>query len=533
MLSSIIRSVTLMFKKILYLLIFLFAIGVFLSPAVASSDVEWTSSIDSKKLYWGDSVEHKDYTVRAQDFNKDGYVHISIYIDGQLKTEAPLRVGDSIEHGDEIRVYVKEVKTNIDSWSGEMKDPYADVQIFRRGLPEFEVNIKTDRDTYDPKITSQSSITATIVVKNKGNAKAEDVRLFIDSNGLELIEGNLDHSFKEIPKGKSSDPVTIKMKTPHLWDSQTFNLHARATGFDIKGQEYVKDSKKSVKVEKKWDLKVTKLVTGDIYIDEVAHATVMLRNSGLVDINSIEVSDSIHDNFVLEKDVSLNETLSLKPGESITLFKYSMTPQKPGKYNLPQVKTTFTSPENKEYQVSSGKPEVKVNGPYIVLNKEANPSQSLILEEITITLKITNIGNVDASVNVYDHIPENSTLISGDTNFSDVVKKDSSTSFNYRIKMDHTGEIELPSAESFYVDMGGYRSVTESNRPLINIYSEDIPDSAANVQEDANNRNNKESSDQEESSSSEEEKVQPGFEILISVISLAAIYVMFCKKGRI
>ncbi|AEH60545.1 conserved repeat domain protein [Methanosalsum zhilinae DSM 4017] len=522
-----------MFKKISYLLIFLFAIGVFLSPATASSDVEWTSSIDSKKLYWGDSVEHKDYTVRAQDFNKDGYVHISIYMDGQLKTEAPLRVGDSIEHGDEIRVYVKEVKTNIDSWSGEMKDPYADVQIFRRGLPELEINIKPDRDTYDPKKASESSITATVVVKNTGNAKAEDVRLALDIDGLELIEGDLDHSFTEILKGKSSDPVTIKMKTPHIWDSQTFNLHARATGFDIKGQTYDKETKKSVTVEKKWDLKVTKLVTGDIYIDEVAHATVMLRNSGLVDINSIEVSDSIHNNFIPEKDVSLNKTLSLKPGESITLFKYSMTPKKPGKYNLPQVKTSFTSPENKKYQVSSDKPEVKVNGPYIILNKEANPSKSLISEEITITLKINNIGNVDASVNVYDHVPENSTLISGDTKFSDVVKKDSSTSFNYRIKMDQAGEMELPPAESSYVDMSGYRSVTESNRPLINIYSEGMPDSAANVQEDANNRNNKESLDQDGTSSSEDEKVQPGFEILISIISLAAIYVMFCKKDGI
>ena len=197
-------------KSILLLLIIVFGFCT-LSSAYDSDDIEWVSD-ESFTLHWGDSETNDDYVIKAEDFNEDGYVYVTISRDGQILKSAPLHVGNSVSAEDEIQVYVKTVETNIDTWTGNMDDPTAEVEIFRRCLPEFEITIENDGDddSYDPKsISSPSTITATITVENIGDAEAKNVDLTIDTGGLEIVEGKLKHYFTSLDKEEVTDPVTI------------------------------------------------------------------------------------------------------------------------------------------------------------------------------------------------------------------------------------------------------------------------------------------------------------------------------------
>ncbi len=536
-----------MFKKSFILLLIIFSIfSIFSTQASAytTDDIEWKSSVDSTSLGWGDEVTNGDYVISVEDFNEDGYVHITISKDGEIVKFAPLKNGGSLIVDDEIKVYIKQVYPNI-NWEGEMIDPTVSIQIYRRGLSGFEITIETDASTYDIKdVSSPSKVTATITVKNSGHAEAMNVDLTINTGELVLNDGDLTHHYYSIEKGATTDPVTIKMDVPYLWDETSFSISADVIGYDIKGGEHTKTASKSVTIEKKWALISTKTMTENIYMGETAYVLVNIRNAGVCDLNSITVTDSVVDGLELKDSITLKKTISLKAGESTAeLFEYSLKPLKPGTYTSPASVAEFTASNGKKYSVSSGTPAVEVNGPHITLTKSVSSSNVIPGTEITVTVKVDNTGDRDASVTASDSLPTGVSLVSGDIGFQEVMKKSSSKSYSYVIRMDAAGDVKLPSATASFIDLEGYKGEKISNMPVVSVVDPvtepvtepepttegtDDTQPASSEPAQAENDNNGQSSS---SSSPDEEQTEPGFEILLSGLALTSVYILFKRKN--
>ena len=76
--------------------------------------LEWVEKQDASKLYWGDSVTVDGYVIKAEDFNEDKMVFVSISKDGEKLKTAPLSAGLEVIYNDEIKVYAQKIDPNYE-----------------------------------------------------------------------------------------------------------------------------------------------------------------------------------------------------------------------------------------------------------------------------------------------------------------------------------------------------------------------------------------------------------------------------------
>ena len=460
-----------MIRKIAILLVVLLAAFCTHSMAYSSDDVEWASSIDSKVLHWGDSVTDDEYTVKVMDFSEDGFVHVLILEDDEIKEQGAIHVGGSLTYDDEIKVFAKEIKVNIDDWTGNMEDPTANLQIYRRGIPEFEITIEPEKETYDPRlISTPSKIVTSITLENIGDAKAEDIDIIIDTGGLELYGGKLKYDIMSMEKDEVSEPYTVKLDIPLMWDEKEFNVSVKVKSHDIKGNLHEDGDFELVKVEEKWGLEITKNMPEEIHMSDTVRVQVSIRNSGLTNLNSIQVSDSFNEEFELLDSVTFDKTVSLKPGEQVAgFFEYSLKPIETGEFTAPETTAEFKAANGKTYTVSSNEPEYDIEGPNIALTKSISSDNIAPNDRITVTVDVKNKGNTKVSVKASDTLPEGATFVSGDMEFHEVLEKGEKQSFSYVMKIKDAGDYKLPSATSTFVALDGYEGERISNMPIISV----------------------------------------------------------------
>jgi len=96
-----------------------------------------------------------------------------------------------------------------------------------------------------------------------------------------------------------------------------------------------------------------------------------------------------------------------------------------------------------------------------------------ISEDITITVSVNNVGNIDTKTQVIDYLPENVSLVSGQTSIESAfleINKPQEYSYIIRPKID--GIIELPAAVANYISIE-YRGTglftLSSNRTMITV----------------------------------------------------------------
>ncbi len=203
---------------------------------------------------------------------------------------------------------------------------------------------------------------------------------------------------------------------------------------------------------------------------EQVYVSVTVRNGGICDINNIVLKDSIVSNMHLQKDATLDKTLSLKAGETAEdVFKYTLIPEKPGDFTFPSTVATFTlatlqsnasCPDNSDTTL--------ISGPYIEITKTVDKQQLDTGDELTVTVTTRNAGNVDASVTVTDTVPSEAKLISGETSFQQVLGKDGgSRTITYILQMHKEGEVQLPACKASFLDLDKYSGEVKSETPVV------------------------------------------------------------------
>jgi len=316
---------------------------------------------------------------------------------------------------------------------------------------------------------------------------------------------------------------------------------AETKGADIKGIEHVYSDTESVTIEPKWGLYITKSITEEAYMSDTIHVLVNIRNGGTCDLNSIMVIDTMVEGLELKDNVILEKTISLKAGESTREFlSYTLKPMTPGTFSVPAATAKFTASNGEEYTVTSETSEIEINGPYIVLTKSVSSSNVAPGDEVTVTVNVQNTGDRDASVTVSDPsdmLPENVSFVSGETSFKNVVKKDSSSSFSYVVRMDAAGDVKLLAATASFVDMEQYKGEKVSNMPVITVTvpptegSTSSGDSTASADGSSGQGNVASSGQENDVTLGSEDQTEPGFEVIMAVSAFAGVYLLFRRKN--
>ncbi|HEY3362748.1 MAG TPA: PGF-CTERM sorting domain-containing protein, partial [Methanosarcina sp.] len=258
-------------KLALIALLTVFVLSSLSTTVFAVEDIEWVKKLDGTQLYWGDTAPPVDgYVIKAEDFNENNQVFVSISKDGEKLKTAPLSVGSEVVYDDRIKVYAREVNPNYETVTIDNKEfktknwnPYAKLDILVRGEPKFDIDIETRKDTYDSKSTGDSRIDVSIKLKNEGEAKAEDTILTIDTAGMDVLKGKTRYNLGDILKEETLEPVNLTLQAPTPWVDADLNITARTTCLDVRDNKYENIGYKVIKIEKKWGLVISKTVTKD------------------------------------------------------------------------------------------------------------------------------------------------------------------------------------------------------------------------------------------------------------------------------
>lgn len=530
-LSIHLRGTNMSIKSMFFLFLVLLCLAPHVS-AYSSGDIEW-ESVKTVTLHWGDSYTVGNYVITADDFNKDGYAYITIYKDNKYMTAGALKLSDELIYrdtagGDDIKVFASALTLKVDSWTGNLVDPYVKVQIYRRGLPDLEVTVDIEKDSYDPtRLSTPRYIEGNVTIENVGDAEAGNIVLSIDTADLELADGKLTQTISSLEKGESGKPLTFSLEIPMLWDEEDFKIVAQATAYDINGEKHTFNGTKTITIEPKSEIVLTKTCKEEIYMDDTAYISLILRNTGSYALNSVLISDPQTNDLELQGNVQTEKTTSINAQESFTVLEYALKPIKPGKFTLPKATASFTV-DGKKYTFESDAPTVQINGPYIVLEKKVNVSFFNPGDNVLVTVSVKNEGNRDANVKITETVPEGTSFVSGVMTFDDVVNDKSTQKYSYVLKLENEAGMKLPATSAEFTDLEGYKGEKISNIPEIKLKTSQ---SQGSTSESQSGTHGSSSSCTAAASSESETEVgqQPGFEAWMLVLAFTAV-VKFVKK---
>lgn len=522
-----------MVKKLaLIALLAVFFVSAFSVTAFAEEDIEWIEKQDGTTLYWGDTVTVNGYDIKAEDFNDDNQVFISISKDGEKLKTFPLSVGMEVVYNDRIKVYAQEVDPNYETIEKNGKkfktgnwNPYAKLDILIKGEPKFDIEVETKKDTYDSKSTGDSAIDVSIKIKNEGDAKAENTILTIDTAGMEVLKGKTKYTFGQVLKDETLESVNLTLKAPKPWEDTDLNVTAKVTCEDVRDEKYEDIGFKVIKIEKKWGLVISKVITRNNHMGKPIRVSVNVRNEGLCDLDNIILKDSVAPETHLQKDMVLEKTLSLKSGElTEKVFEYTLIPDKPGEFTFPKATANFTLPNGQNGEASSNNSEnIKIYGPEISVTKTIDRQQLNSGDKLTVTITVRNAGNVGSSVTVTDTVPPEAKLISGETSFKQILESNGdSKTVSYILQMHKEGEIRLPACKASFIDLDEYSGEVISDTPVVYV---GVPISleGSSEQPEGKTDSNQEKNDSSIMAQNEESEDTPGFGPVLAIAGFLAV----------
>ncbi|VVB95592.1 Uncharacterised protein [uncultured archaeon] len=541
-------------KRFAVLILIFYLAGLASGATFSPNDIEWAAEV-SANLGKGGTLTNGDYMVKAVEFpapvqglkdingnwvpetEVDPMVYIEIYRKGVLLREFVLtpQTEPYIDPDYEVKVSGKSyMSRTAKEWILQFYSPSATVSVQTRAKPKLEVTIATDKGAYTS--YSDKAMTATVTVKNTGEAFLKNVDVRLDIGDLKLRGGSIDqlHQFYYRMDKGTSQSFEVILVVPELLDQKSYTLSAQAKGYEVKDAEYNASAVlNTVTVSPKQNyFTISKAIKDNMYLQNAATVRITIGNGGMYDIHDIYVNDSMNENFELTANTSFQHYIAvLKPGGewgttySIKALSASLTG-----FQIPPSTAQFTV-NNKQYSVSSAVTTVVVNGPKIILNKTVDKPAVNISEDVTVTVTIKNEGNIGTKFEARDELPEGVSLVSGITSLTNSSEPNTIQGFSYIIRMNKDGEIQLPAVVANYTGVE-YRGITKarisSGMPVINVTDPSkIPpaviDPAANPGPTSQATEPVQTADTPAPTST---PVTPGFDIIVTVmvLTVAAIH---------
>lgn len=485
---SLIGEILSMYEKffglIKVVMIFMIVGLISLAQAFEISDIQWASGV-TDKLQPGEVFTYKGYSVEAILFSPpvesdryreipaepvDAYVGLNLSKNGNFIDTIILRQEDSYILPDgELKITAKQLPSKTATeWLFESYAPWAVIELSPRGTPVLEVLIETDKDKY---VSSAAEIIAIVQLENKGSADAINIDMIIDTE-LPINKGNLKHHYDRIKKGESI-AETITFSSPPALEQMDYGILVNASGYDAKNIYYTAEQQKiiTIAVKPEVDISIRKSANNKIYLKDYAMISLSLKNNGKKDVKNISISDSLPKGFKLVGNRTLHWVADI-PADGEWDFRYLVKPQESNKDGVIFPSAIAEFKMNKElYMIRSNQPNVRVYGPKIVLTKHTNVSEIEPAETVTVltvTVTAENTGNTHTKVLIKDRLPENATVVSGNTTHEIFLGANRTMSFNYSAIIGSGPPIRLPPATADYYELGtGGEKLSVTSKELV------------------------------------------------------------------
>lgn len=466
----------------LALILCLFSVMVIPATIASAEEIQWESGGKTVLYkgenytvpYQGENYTREEYAVEVVDFDKEnGNVLLHLTKNGVFLSKTVLNATfDEYIYEDEIKINI--YNTTDDALSHaptKWENPCIHINLSLKEKPCIYPIITTDCTKYRP---TDSDIRVTCKIINSGTA-INDMNIYIDPGGLRVIDGR---STKQVDLTvNSSSTMTTRLRVPSLLRKQTFNISANLSWVDINGVARNMSRSTPITVMPVCNLKVTK-TAGDSTMDLLVPVRINVENTGIVNL-SIEMSDSVPQDFELVDDQDLNWHFDLEPQER-KCYPYFLKAQKPGEYPTDPAIAEWNM-QGEYFNVTSNAPSIIIDGACIIINKTAHPGKIDIGDNVTVTLSAINSGNAPCTVYITDHIPAGTLLLDGNTTLRTTLEKNQSCSTKYVITMGSAGNIIFPSPVVEIVN-DDYSRVQVSEKVSINVSS---PPAAKTVPEPA------------------------------------------------
>jgi len=449
-----------------------------LLASMVGAAVEWGDQAEGD-LRWGETLQMGGYTLEAADFTPEDVspemVMLNLYKGGELIATRVMKSGDNFSIDDEVMVKAGEIRRR-DYSLDESTEPRANVSLLLRAVPELQIRVVADEDTY--KAGDWAKIE--IEVENVGMIEAEEVVIEVTSDPdifhSKYSRGGLDpgEAWDEDPDTKEIDPIEERFRVPSVFGPEEVFFRAHARYLDSEGGAH--ESWGGTSIDIFGPLRVSKYTEDSMKFGENSFVHLSVSNGGNRTLE-VDLTDSAGQNF--RADTSLKWNMTVSPGGTETA-SYSVTAKKPGEgQTLPSAEAVYTI-GGEEYKVTSTSPVIDVIGPLVEVKKEVSSSKVETGGEVTVNLTAENVGNRRTKASVKETIPSWARFVSGETEFSRLLLPGDTASLEYAISCPEVGSFEIPPTSVCYRDEDGTACTLESSRLKIKVEDAEIPEMAAN-----------------------------------------------------
>lgn len=166
--------------------------------------------------------------------------------------------------------------------------------------------------------------------------------------------------------------------------------------------------------------------------------------------------------------------VSLKSNQ-VKNIAYPMISERPGEYRIPPARATWERGGEAYMEYSAGA-VIKMEGPFVIVEKSVDRTNVEIGEIVNITTTITSSGTIPVNISLEDVLPDNSTLVMGELErFAGSMKPGDTKSFTYAVRMNTLGQIPIPLPQVKIFGRAYEDNVAYASTPVIGVIEERPP----------------------------------------------------------
>jgi len=292
----------------------------------------------------------------------------------------------------------------------------------------------------------------------------------ISSDAAELVlqfpkKNSLKRRYPDIPAGSSE---SLKLKFLPGPSGKTYTISVTASGKDREGNIYKDSATKTVSIPAAFDIQKTASDSvmgeglypgitgfGDIAsIKNITFVSIRVDNKMNHPLYGVKLKDTMRPDFDFVDNMnrtSLSWVFDINAGDHKE-FTYTIMAKRQGVYTFPRAELTWAERGEKVHLVSNG-PQTTVSGPYIVVERNFNRTDVHTGETVSVSLSISNTGDLPANITVKDNVPLNATFLSGSLSFSGLLRPAQNEKISFTIISDGTG-LEFKAPEMISKNLG-------------------------------------------------------------------------------
>ena len=311
------------------------------SPIVSAT--EWDSATFTLSME-NPVVSKGDYIINVVVFDGYGMVALNISFNGVFIGNSVLMNNESnwfYMDNDIIRLKgINVTDQRILPMCGSVHSPQAEIVFATERSPDesgsMALSISTDKDEY----LIDQQVIVTMLIRNVGGGKVDDIHLNIDSDGL-VVQGDLPSGFGLNEGTYRSEE--IKLRFPVTLHKGFYNISVNMSWTNVHGTQYFLTESDSISITQ--PIEVYKSTTNEASQGQTVYTSISVENiqSRPVRVrldDTLPIFFTLIDGTVTDKKQDLNWNFILAPHER-KVVSYQMISEQFGAHRVPKPHVTW------------------------------------------------------------------------------------------------------------------------------------------------------------------------------------------------